>query len=483
MNAIKTGDINTLQEYITQADQTQLNERDDEGNTLLHIAVKHLCESYEFTQSIPDGVIDVILLLAKHVNRRLRNGDEKLVIHLIWECEAALYEESMIPVLEELLTEEYIQEECYVEGRCILHEAAQAQKWDVVRALVKKGVDITKLDDGWNTALSYVADAFDVPDDIVEKLSHPDVMNRHDDCGDTPLMRAATKNNNEMIKQLIRNGADITVKVNSSTALNIAMLENAQLSVEALRTLIHPSIVNNQKNTSEIALHDAASWGNVTAIDELLKAGSDINVRAFFGHKPIDNYACNSPLIEAAVVEKLLPNDGEDYTDALIATVQKWFFQPPPNVDDAIDTISMFLLRSGRDDFFTTNRLSLEGNGTLQLSLYNNLQYNVDLCDVYGLSILVRKGMGCRTPPHLSGTISADRNPSSIELQRYERTEALWNHPNSLSELCCFTIRDTMNNPSKHKINELGLPKEIADLAMFRNVAREFCETLSDVSK
>ena len=62
VNAVKQGDINTIQEYITQADQTQLNEQDDEGNTLLHIAGKHLCGSYQQTEKIPTNLIDSILL-------------------------------------------------------------------------------------------------------------------------------------------------------------------------------------------------------------------------------------------------------------------------------------------------------------------------------------------------------------------------------------------------------------------------------------
>ena len=127
VNAVNEGDIDMIQEYVTQAqaDQTQINEQDDEGNTLLHVATEHLRATYAITRKIPRNVTDVILLLAKHVNRRKRNAAKKLAVHILLESEATFNEDCMIPVLDALLTEEYIGEEYCVEGRYILHDAAK----------------------------------------------------------------------------------------------------------------------------------------------------------------------------------------------------------------------------------------------------------------------------------------------------------------------------------------------------------------------
>ena len=285
VTAIKLGDINTLREYITQADKTLINEQDKEGDTLLHVAVKYLCQSHHLTENIPDNIADVILLLAKHVNRRVRNGDKKLAVHYLLGCEATTFDgDCYIPVLDALLTEEYIDEECDVEGRHILHDAAQFKKWDIVRLLVNKGIRVTVVDGCGNHALFYVTYERDVPDDIVQMLSHPDVINELDRCGYTPLMRAASVGNSEMVEQLIRTGADNTViGGNSNTALILAVSYNGKLSVEALKALIHPSIVNHKDKNSETALHFAASHWNVAAIEVLINAGADINVKCHNG--------------------------------------------------------------------------------------------------------------------------------------------------------------------------------------------------------
>ena len=55
-----------------------------------------------------------------------------------------------------------------------------------------------------------------------------------------------------------------------------------------------------------------------------------------------------------------------------------------------------------------------------------------------------------------------------------QRIESLWDGPHSLLKLCCFTIRDNMNNLSKHQIYQLGLPKTVEDSVMFHDVATTF---------
>ena len=483
VNAIIQGDINTVEEYITQADKVQINEQDDAGNTLLHVAVKHLCGSYISAKIVPDTIIHVILLLVKYVNRRLRRKDGKLAVHILWECKATLKEQCMIPVLEELLTEEYIEEECYWKGRFhILHDAARFKMWDVVRVLLQKNIDVSVENRYCFSALSCVVEKLDVPDDIVDKLSHPDVINKQDSCGFTPLMLAASEGTDEMVKRLVHNGADNTVIGNSYTALIYAVSYNNKLSVESLRALIHPRIVNHKQKNKETALHLAAFHGNVMAIEELLKAGADVGVTNDLGYKPIDNLCRKSLYPEAAVIEKLIPNDGEDYSDALISFVHRSFYPLPRDVEDAVHSISMLLLRTGKDDIFKTHSLRYERNGIVKLFIYNSqiqLNSNIVLFDMFGICFLVRKGMGCRTRPDLAGAISAEFDPSSNQVKQALKMESLWNDPNSLSELCCFTIRDNLTNPSKHQIRILGLPKALEDIATFRKIAREFCTTVS----
>ena len=177
------------------------------------------------------------------------------------------------------------------------------------------------------------------------------------------------------------------------------------------------------------------------------------------------------------MIDKLLPDDGEDYTDALVVVALKWLSQPPQDKEDAADTISMLLLRTGRDDFFRTHRINLIRGSTSQLSLYNGRIDNyVVLFDMYVISFLVRKGIGCRTRPVAYDSILADMDSPYLAARQARRIELLWSDPHSLLELCCFAVRDNMNNPSKHQIHRLGLPKAIEGNVLFRSVAREFCE-------
>ncbi|XP_044586752.1 poly [ADP-ribose] polymerase tankyrase-2-like isoform X3 [Cotesia glomerata] len=115
------------------------------------------------------------------------------------------------------------------------------------------------------------------------------------DLHDSPMGIAASSNNVEMIKLLIKHGADINVRDENrlTPLIKAALVNNNSASRRFL--LSHPFIeINSLTNDKSSCLHFPDIWNDtgdpVSSLQDLLDAGCDVNIVNSRGKLPIDTY-------------------------------------------------------------------------------------------------------------------------------------------------------------------------------------------------
>ncbi len=116
--------------------------------------------------------------------------------------------------------------------------------------------------------------------------SRPGSVNAKDTYGWTPLHEAAFPVKAEVVKVLLKAGAEVNAKDNSdSTPLHWAA---AQGHTEVVRILLKAGAdINAKDNGDPTPLHWAAHNGRTEVVKVLLKAGADVNAKNGLGRTPL----------------------------------------------------------------------------------------------------------------------------------------------------------------------------------------------------
>lgn len=131
-----------------------------------------------------------------------------------------------------------------------------------------------------------------------------------------PLLHmAAAYNSQEVVKALVKNGADPDVlDIDRWTPLQVAVLNDSQ---EIVRTLSkHSADINKKNNQRNTALHLAAIDQNLDMVQILLDNGADPKVSNLKGNTPLHIAANHSPDVKAYT-------KGIGKSNLLVATVTK----------------------------------------------------------------------------------------------------------------------------------------------------------------
>ncbi len=168
------------------------------------------------------------------------------------------------------------------EGTIALIEAAQFNNLDIVRLLIKQGVDVNAIDNivGWTALMPTARNGHT---DIINLLVKAGAdINAIDKEGTTALVQAAIGGHLDIIRVLIKAGADVNLRKNSAdTALMGAARNN---HTEVINLLIESGAdINVKSKDVGTALMNAAMSGRLEAVKTLLAAGSDINAVNDFG--------------------------------------------------------------------------------------------------------------------------------------------------------------------------------------------------------
>lgn len=187
-----------------------------------------------------------------------------------------------LPLLEKLLNEgEHVnREDPSDKTRTILHKACIRRKPAAVKLILKHKPNINLKDEYGSTPLHYSCRRGDLESSILLLDTHADV-NAVDSNNRTPLYLATYESRLHIVKLLLNRGADpnIVDHYNSSPLHRAKCSEVVELLVAHGSTNINA--VDWRNNTP---LNRASRRGDLTAVQELCKMGSNINHKGYQGH-------------------------------------------------------------------------------------------------------------------------------------------------------------------------------------------------------
>ncbi len=239
------------------------------------------------------------------------------------------------------------------EGWTPLHLAIDYGFTDLVVSLLMKGVEKDAAGPHGLTPLLFACHQHKPDLDIVETLLHAgaDVNATNNPQRSTPLMLACHKGNQEaveavaVVEKLLVAGADVNMCDKSGESpLIYAACSGFVSSVTTL--LEHRAIVNHQNIAGRSALHEAGGCNSAGAIDALINAGADINLKEFLkGQTPLNHAAenGNAESCLALLRHGANPNAKENSGDTPINIA---CFRQPANLEVTVDV----LLRWGADE-------------------------------------------------------------------------------------------------------------------------------------
>jgi len=157
-----------------------------------------------------------------------------------------------------------------------LFNAAQQGYAQMVKILLKTGIDINQQDSLGFTALHWAA--YNGHQVVVESLlAHDADLNIVDNSGKTALHWAALNGHLAVVESLLAHGANPNIADNNGwTALHCAAYNGHQAVVELL--LAHGAGINQQDAGGWTALHRAASEGRQAVVESLLAHGANPNI-------------------------------------------------------------------------------------------------------------------------------------------------------------------------------------------------------------
>ncbi|KAK7489791.1 hypothetical protein BaRGS_00018973, partial [Batillaria attramentaria] len=275
----------------------QVDERDEEGNTLLHVAAD-------------TGDMDVVKIAVKSgasltarnnkghnptqlsANRRKREKKKPWEPRISYDCFNALRiaflrgDQNTTKVL--LCTSISVQD-MDMDGSTPLHVACEDDETDIASLLISLDADVNVKDNDGNTPLHIACGNGNTQTALLLIQHHADinVKNNH---GYTPLHIACYFGNTQTAELLIQHHADLNVKDNAGyTPLHIAcFFGNTQT---ALLLIQHHADVNVKNNHGNTPLHRACRVGNTQTALLLIQHHADVNVKNNDGDTPL-HYAC-----------------------------------------------------------------------------------------------------------------------------------------------------------------------------------------------
>lgn len=154
-------------------------------------------------------------------------------------------------------------------------------KSELLREIIKAGVDINGIDSEGNTPLMFAALKNTNPETISLLIESGAAVNSQNESGLTPLMLAVINNpNHEVSEVLIKSGADVNITDKSGSSALIYAANSGESS-NLIPLLLHaggePNVINNEwiSPILRAVLNDI----EIESIKALIKGGAEINSR------------------------------------------------------------------------------------------------------------------------------------------------------------------------------------------------------------
>ncbi|CAB0042764.1 unnamed protein product [Trichogramma brassicae] len=195
-----------------------------------------------------------------------------------------------------------------------LHLALRHKCPNVTEILLRNGADPNLADAYGFAPLQIICDTYYNNDattkmffEIIDELDHTVRLKVRDKSGNTPLHLALKWNDKELIRMLLKKGADINfANEEGTTPLHVICEKHSHTKLAEVLEIIDDKNqlvqIDAQDNEGNTSLHLALKSGNNKAMELLLRNGSNPNVPNAKGLTPlhfmIDNYRINCEMIE-----------------------------------------------------------------------------------------------------------------------------------------------------------------------------------------
>ena len=494
LDAIEKVNFYTVKSYMNQFHADELNIQDQSGNTLLHKATQKLSNHYHpktindcvrivalLAQYVDGRIRNKYGKLAVHAvfksqNRNIRPAldallaqrgvielcyeDEDLMAYAVewcrWDIVQRMIERendrtkqsqhkqvALNTICSENITPpDYIMlllrdvinvQELFADSPLLI--AAQMGNVPCMLKLIEHGADISAV--GKDNYFLYSALSLalqlrrELTSDVYAALIHPSIINlRTGDFGDTSLHLAIRKGYRVAIKELVKAGADLTIR--------------GQCRWIPLETALKTEVfLCNSQVIFQLIPH---------SIDSLMMVEFLSSVSFY-------------PQII------ILPHLPELLARMFLATMKEDFFSLC-NVQ-----ICSFL--------------SNEKTWVIESTCNDDERYFVPTFLLSALSVLVRRCVGGKTSPQCTATLTMNRalydaaNTSEGSEERFQNLvekareiDEIFDDPLSLLVQCCFVIRKHIVMPKFENVRQLLLPKELVEKVTFLDLAREFCKII-----
>ncbi|EAX94535.1 hypothetical protein TVAG_429770 [Trichomonas vaginalis G3] len=222
------------------------------------------CFIYSWDFNIP-SLLDYFIIHGANINEKDEEGNTALHI-------AALYNSK--ETAELLISHGANINEKDSEESTALHSAACNCK-EVAELLISHGANINEKEEFGNTAL-HIAAQYNSKETAELLISHGININEKDKDGNTALHIAAQYNSKETAELLISYGAIINEKdKDGKTALHYTAKHNSKETAEVL--ISHDANINEKDNNGKTALHYANSFFNKEMAELLISHGANID--------------------------------------------------------------------------------------------------------------------------------------------------------------------------------------------------------------
>ncbi len=237
-------------------DNVNINEKDPNGNTLLHhVAIRE--ENPKFITELVNAKCDINAKSnsgdtplhlaasqghAKNIETLLRLGANPYITNVTGQTPLHLAsQEGKTNAVEALLRNpelrELVDKADEKHNNTALHHAAINGHKDTVKFLIDSGADIDAVDKKGNTALhlAVIFDQVDTLKTLLESKADPNLQNIH---GDTPLHIAILKNNKESVRVLINEKANVNIR-NKEGQTATFLMECAISQINLIKDIIY----------------------------------------------------------------------------------------------------------------------------------------------------------------------------------------------------------------------------------------------------
>ena len=270
-----------------------VNARTKEGQTALHLALRHHHLS----------IVELLLEFGADVDVEESDNTTPLLLAL----RLSYYILETAQLLLEHGASVHVRDEY---GRTPLHLASRSNLPSIVALLLKFGANVGAQDHDKITPLLLASRSRSVAT-IKVLLEHGANVHVRDETGQTPLHFASKHNLSSVVALLLKFGADVDAKEEDGLTPLLFALQFARTGATAQLLLQHRARIHARNEKGQAPLHLASQGGLSDIVASLLKLGAHVDARDNDDMTPL-HFASQSQYSQSGEIVRLLQEHGAD---------------------------------------------------------------------------------------------------------------------------------------------------------------------------